>query len=72
MDPWKELAARAECRDVVRKWAEIEGKSPQMTEHLLRTAAKPAAGVLDRSIAIATGLRLTTWVLETLWYVMRR
>jgi hypothetical protein len=72
MDPWKELAARAECRDAVRKWAELEGKSPLMTEHLLQTCSAPSSGVLDKSIAIATGLRLTTWLLETWWYVVRR
>ena len=36
MDPWKEYAAWQDGRDVVRRWAELEGKSPAMSEDLLR------------------------------------
>ena len=35
MDPWKEYAAWQDGRDVVRRWAELEGKSPAMSEDLL-------------------------------------
>jgi hypothetical protein len=37
MDPWKEYAAWQDGRDVVRQWAELEGKSPTMVEELLRS-----------------------------------
>jgi hypothetical protein len=72
MDPWKEYAAREECRDVVRRWAELEGKSPQMIDHLIRTALKPPSDSLDRSLALVTGLRLTAWIVETWWHWTRR
>jgi hypothetical protein len=36
MDPWKELAALENGRDVVRRWAAIEGKSRTMSDDLLR------------------------------------
>jgi hypothetical protein len=36
MDPWKEYAAWQDGRDVVRQWAALEGKSPTMSEELLR------------------------------------
>jgi hypothetical protein len=32
MDPWKELAAREECRDAVRAWAEMECTIAAMAE----------------------------------------
>ncbi|HJQ80991.1 MAG TPA: hypothetical protein VJ828_13610 [Lacipirellulaceae bacterium] len=34
MDPWKEYAAWQDGRDVVRRWAALEGKSPTMSEDL--------------------------------------
>jgi hypothetical protein len=36
MDPWKEFAALQSGRDRVRQWAALEGKSPSMSEDLLR------------------------------------
>jgi hypothetical protein len=39
MDPWKEYAAWQTGRDVVRDWAALEGKSPTMSEDLLRGSA---------------------------------
>jgi hypothetical protein len=36
MDPWKEYAAWQDGRDVVRRWAAMEGKSPTMSEDLCR------------------------------------
>jgi hypothetical protein len=39
MDPWKEYAAWQTGRDVVRQWAALEGKSPTMSEDLLRNCA---------------------------------
>jgi hypothetical protein len=36
MDPWKEYAAWQDGRDVVRRWAALEAKSPTMGEDLLR------------------------------------
>jgi hypothetical protein len=38
MDPWKENAAWQECRDAVRAWAALEGKSATMREDLYRSA----------------------------------
>jgi len=37
MEPWKEYAARQECRDAARAWAELEGKSATMSEDLYRS-----------------------------------
>ena len=39
MDPWKECVAWQECRDAVRAWAELEGKSSTMSEDLIRSVA---------------------------------
>ena len=42
MDPWKESAAWEECRDAVRQWAKLEGKSAQMAEDLVRDQTQRA------------------------------
>jgi hypothetical protein len=72
MDPWKEYAAREECRDVVRQWAELEGKSPQMSDDLVKRYAKQVAGSLDKSLAITAGVRAIAWAIHMWWHITRR
>jgi hypothetical protein len=72
MDAWVPYAVREHCRDAVRDWAELEGKSPQMTEYLIETAAKPAADRLGAAFFVAIGIRVAAWALETFWYLSRR
>ena len=36
MDPWKEFAALENGRDMVRRWAALEGKSRTMSDDLVR------------------------------------
>jgi hypothetical protein len=71
MDAWVPYAVREHCRDAVRNWAELEGKSPQMTEHLIETTAKAADGGLSASFIIAAGARLAAGLLETWWHLTR-
>lgn len=71
MDPWKEYAAWEECRDAVRQWAELEGKSPQMSEDLVREAHRATQSV-DAPFVLAAGVRFAAWVLETWWHMTRR
>jgi hypothetical protein len=71
MDAWVPYAVREHCRDAVRNWAELEGKSPQMTEHLIETSAKASDARLGASFLVAAGFRLATWMLETWWHLTR-
>jgi hypothetical protein len=72
MDPWKESAAWEECRDAVRQLAELEGKSAQMTEDLVRDRTQRAGRSVDAPMLFGAGVRLFAWLLETWWYLTRR
>jgi hypothetical protein len=71
MDAWEPYAVREHCCDAVRYWAELEGKSPEMTAELIqqRTASS------GRKLHLATGalaLKLLAWAAEALWQITRR
>jgi hypothetical protein len=72
MDPWKEYAAREECRDAVRDWAALEGKTPAMADDLLRRYAEQASHSIDTPLAVVEGARLVAWAIETWWNATRR
>ena len=71
MDAWTPYAVREHCRDAVRAWAELEGKSPEMAEDLVRQYS-PAQTSLDRQLVIGFALRLAAWACESWWYLTRR
>jgi hypothetical protein len=71
MDAWVPYAVREHCRDAVLNWAELEGKSPLMTEHLVETSEKTASEQVGASFLVAAGFRLSAWVLETWWHLTR-
>jgi hypothetical protein len=72
MDPWKESAAWQEGRDVVRQWAVLEGKSPQMAENLVRDFAQQTAQSVDKPLLLAAGVRAAAWAIHTWWHISRR
>ena len=72
MDPWKEFAVWEESRDAVRTWAELEAKSPQMADDLVRRQAEPAVRSRNWRLGLAFALRLTAWVVESWWQITRR
>jgi hypothetical protein len=72
MDPWKESAALQECRDAVRQWAELEGKSAQMAEDLVRDQTQRAGRSVGTHMLLGAGVRLFAWFVETWWYLTRR
>lgn len=63
---------REHCRDAVRAWAELEGKSSPMADDLARRYAPPAANSYDWRLAIGFGLRLAAWAVEAWWHITRR
>ena len=72
MDPWKECAALEECRDAVRRWAVLEGKSQQMIEDLTLSHVEPSTRSLGTTLLIATGVRAAAWAVQTWWHITRR
>jgi hypothetical protein len=72
MDPWKELAAREECRDAVRAWAELEGNNPQTADDLPRRFCDAPLRKSNWRLAVGVGIRLTAWAYDVWWYVTRR
>ncbi len=72
MDAWTPYAVREHCRDAVRAWAELEGKSPQMADDLIRRYNSPAAKCYDWRLVLGFGVRLAAWVFETWWHITRR
>ena len=72
MDPWKEYAALEECRDAVRQWAELEGKSRQMIDDLALNYAERPARSLSTPVLIATSVRVAAWAAQTWWHITRR
>jgi hypothetical protein len=72
MDPWKESAAWQECREVVRQWAELEGKSPQMTEDFVRDFAEKTAQKIEKPLLLAAGVRAAAWAIQAWWHFTRR
>jgi hypothetical protein len=72
MDPWKELAAREECRDAVRAWAELEGQSPPMVEDFVRSFRAPSIKNICWRLALGLGVKFAAWAYETWWHVTRR
>jgi hypothetical protein len=67
MEPWQCIAER---NDAIRKWAELEGKSPQMSDDLYRGYAEPAEEPQDRPPAVGLWARLAAWALEV-WRTAR-
>jgi hypothetical protein len=72
MDPWRELAVREDCRDAVRAWAELEGKSPQMAEDLVRRNARTDRKPFDWHFALGLGVRIAVWIVESWSHISRR
>ncbi len=64
MDAWQCIAER---NDAIRRWAELEGKSPQMSDELYRRRV----AMLDRRVygpvTVGLVLRLAAWVAEIWW-----
>jgi hypothetical protein len=71
VDPWKEYAAREECRDVVRRWAALEAKSPQMADDLARRHGRQAVRPITKLLVISAGIRLIAWAIKAWWYITR-
>jgi hypothetical protein len=72
MDPWKELAAREECRDAIRAWAELEGKSPLMVEDLTQRYTPLPPRKFEWRLAFGFGVKLLVWLYESWWHITRR
>jgi hypothetical protein len=72
MDPWKELAAREECCDRIRAWAELESKSAQMAADLIQRHAPLRRRPPDWRLMLGFGVRLAAWVYETWSHITRR
>ena len=72
MDPWKEYAALQECRDAVCQWAELEGKSTQMAEDLVREHSQWTDLGIGTHALLAACARFAAWAIETLWHVTRK
>jgi hypothetical protein len=72
MDAWEPFAVREHCRDAVRAWAELECKSPQMADDLIRRYRWPEARQRNWRLAIGVGVKLAAWVVESWWHITRR
>jgi hypothetical protein len=72
MDAWEPFAVREHCRDAVRAWAELEGKSPQMADDLVRTYSPTARRPFDWRLALGFGVRIAVWAYEAWWHITRR
>jgi hypothetical protein len=70
MDPWKESAAWHECRDALRKWAELEGKSAAMREDLYRSGKTPLQPPPHTLVSLGISARLVAWAIEA-WRMFR-
>jgi hypothetical protein len=68
MDVWEPYAVREHCRDAVRAWAELEGKSPEMTDDLSQRYSLPTTPTSDLSMLAAVVIRLTSWLLQVYSY----
>jgi hypothetical protein len=71
MDAWEPYAVREHCRDAVRAWAELEGKSPQMAEDLLRQRTEPIRRPRNWA-GLALSVKLLAWAAEAWWQITRR
>jgi hypothetical protein len=72
MDPWKELAAREECRDAVRAWAELEAKSALVVKDMVRKYAAPARTGFRWPHVLAFVVHAAAWAYDYLWGFTRR
>jgi hypothetical protein len=72
MDPWKEYAAREECRDVVRQWAELEASSPQMTDDLRQRHTQRPVHFFNMPLAVSAGVHMIAWAIDTWRHFTRR
>jgi hypothetical protein len=72
MDPWKEYAAREECRDVIRQWAQLEAKRLPTADDLVKPYAHRADSSIVMPLAISATVRVIAWAVETWWHVTRR
>jgi|tagenome__1003787_1003787.scaffolds.fasta_scaffold19510676_1 hypothetical protein len=69
MDGWHPINVRAESQDVVRRWAQLEGKSPSMREELAeRYASRKGARHMRLSNAVIC-FELIAVALKTWWHI---
>ena len=65
MDHWDSNSKlRAPRTDPLRNWADLEGKSPTMSEDLYRENTPSAPTPLGALISIATGMKLVTGIVH--------
>ena len=64
MDAWHCIAER---NDAIRRWAELEGKSAQMTEELYRRRVASIDRRVYWPVTVALLLRLAALVAEIWW-----
>lgn len=72
MDPWKELAAREECRDAACAWAKMERQSLQAAEGTAHKPHSPSINGPHWKLALGAGVKLAAWAYETWWHMTRR
>ena len=61
MDHWDSLTTlRAPRIDVVRKWADMEGKSPTMREDLYQSRVQPGAPPRNVLTLLVTSVKIVT------------
>lgn len=72
MDPWKELAAREECRDAVRAWAELENNRRPVADDGVPRYTLPAQRTFNWRIVFGVAAKLAAWLYESWWHLTRR
>jgi hypothetical protein len=71
MDPWKELAAREECRDAARRWAELERKRMLMSSESSSRSEDERKTCCDALFVFSFAAKLIAWAAE-IWRAMGR
>jgi hypothetical protein len=72
MDPWKELAAREECRDAIRAWATRTSKRSTTVDDHAKSHSTTGRSSVDWRFAIGLAAKLAAWMYESWRHITRR
>jgi hypothetical protein len=72
MFPWHPESPRARSHDVVRRWADLEGKSETMREDLYRDNALRPMPSVKLQVGISVLGELVLAAIEAWWHVRSR
>jgi hypothetical protein len=68
MDTWHSLPLRAEAADPVRRWADLEGKSPTMRDELYRQHASRKSRTFQELPQALMAIELIAALLNGFWH----